>query len=72
MALLQVHTMIIIQLWSKCRLRIVFPERVKIEIQLFIGWKALTMLIIILPLVFSFWRFVEADFQKYCFVNLII
>ena len=38
--------MIIKQLWSKCRLRILFPKRVKIEIKLFIGWKALTLLIL--------------------------
>ena len=33
----QGHAMIIKQLWSKCRLIIVFPKRVKIEIQIFIG-----------------------------------
>ena len=51
--------MITKQLWSKCRIIIVFPKLVKIEIQSFMGWKALAILMIIL----SFWRFVEADFK---------
>ena len=49
----QSHAMIE-QLWSKCRLRIVSPNRVYIKIQLFLGWKARTILIFILPLVFLF------------------
>ena len=47
--------MTIKQLWSKCRLRIVFPKRVKIEIHLYLGWKAMPMYIIfILSLVIPF------------------
>ena len=41
--------MIIKQLESKCCLSIVFPKRVKIEIQLFKGWKALTILLLVFP-----------------------
>ena len=37
----------------------VSPKRVKIEIQLFMGWTALTILIIIISLGFSFGRFVD-------------
>ena len=42
------------KIWTKYRLRIVSSKRVKIEIQLFMGWKAHTIIIIILPLVFHF------------------
>ena len=55
--------MIIKQLWSNCRLRIVFSKRVAIEIQLFMGWKALTVHKIIptlgFLLVFGWGRFKE-------------
>ena len=43
--------MVIKQLWSKCRLCIVFPED---KNPAFLGWKALTILIIILSLVIPF------------------
>ena len=49
----QGHAIIIKQLWSKCRLYIVFPKRIKIEMQLFMGWEALTLLIIMLSFVVS-------------------
>ena len=39
---------------------------VKKKFRLIMEWKALTILIIILSL--FFWRFVEADYKKYCFV----
>ena len=51
----QCHAMIIKQLWSKCRLHMVFPKRVKIDIQLFMGWKALTLPIINLILLNQKW-----------------
>ena len=55
--------------WSKYRLRIVFLTWVKKKIQLFLGWKAFAIFIIILEVIcFSIWRFIEADFKKYCFV----
>ena len=56
--------MIIKQLQSKCRLYIVFPKRVKIGIQVFMGWQALIILTFILSSVFIFGFL----FKKYCIV----
>ena len=43
---IEIKTMKNKQLWSKCRLRAIYPQRVKLEIQLFM---------------FSFWLFVETE-----------
>ena len=63
----QGHAMKTKQRLSKSRLRIVFPKRKEMEDELFMGWKALTILIIILSLV-RHARFIKGDVKKNRFV----
>ena len=62
---IQGHVIIIKELWSKCR-RFVYPKRVKIEIPLFMGKKNTDHTHNHTFISFSFLRYVEADFKKYC------